>query len=163
MRYYASKCHDRLNGRQFDIEKDYPYLCLNPMYKATLSVPCEYILDSGAFQDVKGDRLTYAQALDRQLDYEKDVGQQAHAIVSYDRLVDEQKSETGSQFKARVCEDVGEEYVEDTIKASEYLVSQRGRLGNRHLILSCQGTTVEQYLQCLDNIMDISTLTGGGE
>ena len=67
MRYYASKCHDRLNGRPFDIENDYPFLCLNPKYKATLSAPCEYILDSGAFQDVTGDRLTYAQALDRHI------------------------------------------------------------------------------------------------
>lgn len=162
MRYYASKCHDRLNGRPFDIEKDYPFLCLNPKYKATLSAPCEYILDSGAFQDVTGDRLTYAQALDRQLGFERKLGQEAHAIVSYDRLVDEQKSETGSQFKARVDTDTGDEYVEDTIKAAEYLVGQRNRLGERHLILSCQGTTVSQYLGCLDNILDLSTLTGGG-
>ena len=60
------------------------------------------LLDSGAFSDAPEDRLTPAQALDRQLLFEKrasklwgrelglpDLQWRAHALVSYDRLIDE--------------------------------------------------------------------------
>lgn len=157
MRFYASKCHDRLNGMDFRLEDDTEYLMLNPKYPVTLSRPVRYMLDSGAFQDVRAEsRLTYQGALDRQMGFERRVGQRADRIVSYDRLVDEQKTPTGGQFKARVDEDTGAEYVEDTIKAAEFLASRRESLDGRTLVLSCQGTTVGQYLGCVSSVMDVA-------
>ena len=55
MKFYVSKCHDTLNGKEYSPETITPYLCLNPYYNATLKKHSKvnYILDSGAFQDVK--------------------------------------------------------------------------------------------------------------
>lgn len=156
MIFYASKNHDVLNGEPF-VPEDYAEgLCLNPYYPAHPSRPVPYLLDSGAFQDVKKEaRLTPAAALDRQLAYEKTVGYPAEAVVSYDRLVDEQCAE-GVQFKDRVSEAQGREYVAETIAAAEYLASQRERLAPRHVVLSCQGTTVPQYLDCVRQVLTLS-------
>lgn len=159
MRFYVSKCHDTLNGKEYSPETVTPYLCLNPYYNASLKKHSHvsYILDSGAFQDVKTEnRLTPQAALQRQLDFEKKVGRKAEAIVSYDRLVDEQ-IEDGVQFKERVSESLGKEYVEETIESAKYLVSQRNRLKGRKLVLSCQGATAPQYMGCLKAILDIAS------
>lgn len=158
MRFYVSKCHDTLNGRIYAPETITPYLCLNPYYNTTLKKYCRvnYILDSGAFQDVKTEnRLTPENALIRQLNFEKKVGRKAEAIVSYDRLVDEQ-IEDGVQFKERVSVSLGKEYVEETIESAKYLCSQRKRLSGRKLVLSCQGATAPQYMECLKAILDIA-------
>ncbi len=158
MRYYVSKCHDTMNRKVYAPETATPYLCLNPYYKVTLDPGSDvsYILDSGAFQDVRSEhRLTFAQALDRQLSFESSVGRRAEAIVSYDRLVDEQIGDSG-QFKKRVDADTGAEYVEETVKAAEYLSSKRVDLDGRKIVLSCQGTSARQYLQCLDSVLDVS-------
>lgn len=159
MRFYVSKCHDSLNGREYSPELITPFLCLNPYYNVTLKdhKRVKYILDSGAFQDVKTEnRLTPKNALERQLSFEKKVGRKAEAIVSYDRLVDEQ-IENGVQFKERVSESIGKEYVEETIEAAKYLCSQRNRLKGRKLILSCQGSTANQYMECLKAMLDIAS------
>lgn len=159
MRFYVSKCHDTLNGITYSPETITPYLCLNPYYPASLkkNSRVKYILDSGAFQDVKTEsRLTPEDALQRQLNFERKVGRRAESIVSYDRLVDEQ-TEDGVQFKERVSESIGKEYVEETIESAKYLVSQRKRLKGRQLVLSCQGTNADQYLECMEAILDIAT------
>jgi len=158
-RYYVSKCHDTMNGVPYAPERVTPYLCLNPSYRVTLDGGCrvDYILDSGAFQDVRSeDRLSFGDALTRQLRFEAGVGRRAEAIVSYDRLVDEQV-EDGVQFKERVSESLGREYVEETVEAAKYLVSQRGRLDGRGLVLSCQGATVPQYMDCLRAVLDVAS------
>ncbi len=159
MRFYVSKCHDKLNGAEYSPETITPYLCLNPYYDATLKKHSrvKYILDSGAFQDVKTEsRLTPEGALQRQLDFEKAIGRKAEAIVSYDRLVDEQ-IEDGVQYKERVSESLGKEYVEETIESAKYLCSQRSRLKGRKLVLSCQGATAPQYMDCLKAMLDIAS------
>lgn len=157
MRFFVSKVHDSLNSRPYRPELETPYLCLNPYYNVTLSEGADvrYLLDSGAFQDVKGNRLSYGDALDRQLAFEKRVGRDAYAIVLYDRLVDEQMVD-GRQIKERVPKEVGEEYVRDTLEAAEYLASRRDELGDRKLVLSCQGSDAEQYLDCLDEMLKIA-------
>ena len=157
MRFYVSKCHDSLNSIPYNPEIKTPDLCLNPYYRVKLTPGYEvnYILDSGAFQDVKGIRLTFADALKRQLGFENVVGRPAYAIVSYDHLVDEQMVD-GIQTKVRVDKDTGQQYVNETIDAAKYLASKRPELGRRKLILSCQGSNVEQYLDCLDAILDIA-------
>ena len=157
MRFYVSKCHETLNGVPYNPELRTPNLCLNPYYRVKLLPECDvsYILDSGAFQDVKGVRLSYSDALRRQLNFEKVVGRQAYAIVSYDHLVDEQMVD-GVQIKVRVDRDTGKRYVDETVEAAAYLASRRSDLGDRKLILSCQGTDDKQYLDCLDAILDIA-------
>ncbi len=158
MIFYVSKCHDKLNGVEYSPESITPFLCLNPYYNTTIKKykRVQYILDSGAFQDVKTEnRLSPEKALVRQLSFEKKVARKAEAIVSYDRLVDEQ-IEDGVQFKERVSPSLGKEYVEETIESAKYLCSQRKRLGERKLILSCQGADTTQYLYCLRSILDIA-------
>jgi len=158
MRFYVSKCHDTLNGKEYSPETITPYLCLNPYYETSLKKysRVNYILDSGAFQDVKSEsRLTPEEALNRQLSFEKIIGRKAESIVSYDRLVDEQINE-GVQFKERVDFSLGKEYVEETIESAKYLDSKRKELKGRNLVLSCQGTTAKQYLGCMKSILDIA-------
>lgn len=161
MKFYVSKCHDRLNGSSYSPEKYSRYICVNPYYKVTIKdKKTKFIIDSGAFQDVGNrTRLKFNEALDRQLKFEKTVtnsGRVSEAIVSYDRLVDEQMGDSG-QFKERVSEEESKLYVEETIKAAEYLASRRKELKPRKLILSCQGTSVEQYLYCLNEILKIAS------
>lgn len=158
MRYYASKTHNRLNGREFTPEAE-TAVCINPYYKVTIKGPAPFIIDSGAFQDVGAEsRITPQEALRRQLDFERTVtpeGRPAYAIVSYDRLVDEQNIE-GTQIKRRVTEEEGQQYVRETIEAAEYLASMRDALAPRKLILSCQGTTTAQYLDCIRRVLAVA-------
>ncbi|MDY0247273.1 MAG: hypothetical protein RBR26_10160 [Methanosarcina mazei] len=160
MKFYVSKCHDKLNGHVYSLEYVAPYICVNPYYNVTIGKgsKCKYMIDSGAFQDVGNEsRLTYQEALNRQLKFEKKISKykKADAIVSYDRLVDEQMGEAG-QFKERVPMDIAKSYVEETIKAAEFLDGCRSKLGTRKLILSCQGVNADQYIQCLENILNVS-------
>lgn len=161
MKFYASKTHDVLNGTPFNPEEVIDTICLNPKYPTRVRWRhnTKWIMDSGAFQDVSIDRrLTPGEALNRQLDYIRTFPPTVVTngrIVSYDRLVDEQFNATFGQFKQRVSEAVGEEYVEETIKAAEYLVSERSKL-DQGLILSCQGATVPQYIDCADKIIGMA-------
>lgn len=158
MRYYVSKCHNRLNSSDYSPETITPFLCLNPYYNVSLKPGCKvhYMIDSGAFQDVStNSRLSFKDALKRQLDFEEKIGQISECLVSYDRLVDEQVNEKG-QFKKRVDFDISKDYVSETIDAARYLSEQRSQLAPRKLILSCQGTTVKQYLECMESILDFA-------
>lgn len=158
MRYYASKTHNSLNGVEYQPEL-IAHLCVNPYYPVKVSNNALFMIDSGAFQDVGTDsRISFPQALKRQLSFEKkitDNSRPAHAIVSYDRLVDEQHTGT-TQIKKRVDFSESQEYIEETIKASEYLAGLRSRLAPRKLILSCQGTTTDQYLFCLSQVLNVA-------
>ena len=159
MRFYVSKCHDKLNGITYNPETITPYICVNPYYNVTIDAGrgVSFIIDSGAFQDVGNEsRLTFEAALQRQLDFEKKISKEkAEAIVSYDRLVDEQVNEKG-QFKQRVNDKLGAKYVKETIEAAEFLVSRREDLAPRKLILSCQGTSAKQYLSCIRSILKVA-------
>lgn len=117
------------------------------------------MIDSGAFQDVGAEsRITPEEALRRQLEFERTVtpdGRPAYAIVSYDRLVDEQTSD-GKQIKSRVTEEEGADYVRETVEAARFLASRRDQLAPRKLILSCQGTTVPQYMDCVRQVLQVA-------
>lgn len=156
MIYYASKTHNTLNGRRYDPETEVQTICVNPYYPVSVMEGTRLLIDSGAFQDVGEDtRLSFEDALKRQLALEERIGIQAEAIVSYDRLVDEQL-EDGKQIKRRATEEEGEACVRETIEAAKYLASQREGLAPRKLILSCQGTTTEQYLRCIREVLQVA-------
>lgn len=129
---------------------------LNPNYpKVSIENDCPYMIDSGAFQDVKGIRKTYADALSRQLNLESRIGRMCESLVSYDRLVDEQIAGNGEQVKKRVDEETGNQYVEETVNAARFLAEHEHELYPRKLVMSCQGVTVDQYMQCAEDIIDI--------
>jgi len=75
MIFYASKTNDTLNSRDYSIEDVSPHICVNPYYPVTVKPGTDYMIDSGAFQDVRSEnRLSFEAALDRQLQYEKTIG-----------------------------------------------------------------------------------------
>lgn len=154
MHYYVSKNHNRLNGKTFSPEKINPHVCLNPKYGADVrSTPtAKVLLDSGAFQDRQKDsRVSIQAALSRQLVFEEKQGFTSELLVSYDRLVDE--SEGTGRNKKRVAHATAKKYVEETIDAAKYLADEREQLNPRRIVLSCQGTTVPQYIGCLKEIL----------
>ena len=159
MFYFASKTHNSLNGVEYRPELIHPALCVNPYYPVTVHDGAQFMIDSGAFQDVgENTRLSFPHALNRQLAFEKKLTpdhRPAYAIVSYDRLVDEQFNGI-AQIKERVPLELSAPYIEETIKASEYLARKRRDLWPRKLILSCQGTTTDQYLDCLNSILQVA-------
>lgn len=159
MKYYASMVHDKLNKEPFHPELITPNICLNPYYNTTLATKrkLKILLDSGAFQDVKSQqRLSFEKALQRQLNFEKNVGFISELIVSYDRLVDEKYDKQVGQIKKRVSFNTAEKYVEETIDAAKYLVDERSYLKGRNLLLSNQGVTVEQYVRCIKEVLKFS-------
>lgn len=155
--FYASKIKTVLNRKPWIVEKVCDNICLNPHYPVRLRRrDINILMDSGAFQDVDTHtRLLLPEALKRQLLYEKYLGAISHRIVSYDQLVDEQVIK-GKKTKCRVDEAIGWDYVATTIEAAKYLASKRSSLKPRQLVLSCQGTTVEQYLDCIKEVLDVS-------
>lgn len=123
------------------------------MYTTHLELPVNVLTDSGAFQDVDTEtRLSFEDALERQLEYERRVGYVSEYIVSYDRLVDEQLIE-GEKVKQRWGFSAAEEAVRETVDAAKYLSDRREQLAPRKLILSAQGVTIEQYVRCSKQII----------
>ena len=158
MYLYVSKNHNRLNGKPFAPEEIGERVCLNPKYPAVVKAGrgIKVLLDSGAFQDrKKQQRLTFSDALTRQLDFEIDHGFESELIVSYDRLVDEADGTSGRN-KKRVAHSTATRYVKETVDAAAYLVDHRRDLGERNLVLSCQGVNSRMYLQCMDDILEMA-------
>lgn len=136
MNLYLSKCNDTLNTKPLNNEFISEHLCLNPKYKVSLQKDVKVLLDSGAFQDrEKNTRVTFEEALNRQLKYEKKVGFISERIVSYDYMGN----------------------VEETIKANQYLASKREELKPRQLVLMVQGVTTREYIHCLTETLKIAT------
>lgn len=160
MQYYVSKNHNRLNGRQFSPEMMHNRICLNPKYAASVSPAAKdtmVLLDSGAFQDRNSEaRLSFSGALTRQLEFEDKQGFRSELIVSYDRLVDEEEGASGRN-KHRVSSQVANAYVEETINAAKFLADQRDDLAPRQLVLSCQGISLDQYVECVKEVLSFAT------
>jgi hypothetical protein len=157
MQYFVSKNHDRLNKRTFAPERVANRICLNPSYPVTLggrSSSLSIMLDSGAFQDIRTqDRLTFEGALQRQLDFERDQDFFANYLVSYDRIVDESPTVQGQRKKRRVVGQTADRYVQETVDAAKYLADQRDNLSPRRLILSNQGVSPDQYIDCVKEVL----------
>jgi uncharacterized protein YlaI len=132
---YLSKCNDTLNTKPLNNEFISDYLCLNPKYKVTLKKEVKVLLDSGAFQDrEKNSRISFEDALNRQLQFERKVGFISERIVAYDYM----------------------DNVEETINANKFLVSKREKLKPRQLVLMVQGVTTRDYIHCLTETLKIA-------
>lgn len=144
------------------------YACVAPVYGKTketkmvnnVDVPhgAQVIMDSGAFSDTTDQRLSFEQALHRQVAHAYRFGyvKQVSHIASYDLLIDE-KWQDGERSKIRWSKDEAEFAVKETILAAAYMARQRravhGMFGRKvGLILSAQGVEVEQYLRCAQEI-----------
>lgn len=145
------------------------YACIAPVYGKTketktvnnVAVPHEakVIMDSGAFSDTTDQRLSFEQALHRQVAHAYRFGyvKQISHVASYDLLIDE-KWQDGERSKIRWSKDEAESAVKETILAAAYAARQRrvihGMFGRKvGLILSAQGVEVEQYLRCAQGIV----------
>lgn len=121
------------------------------------------LLDSGAFSDAPEARLAPAQALDRQLRWERSAakkwgrpGWQATYLVRYDRLIDETWM-AGQRHKRRWSVAEADWAVAETVDAAAYLASRRERLAPRQLVLSCQGVDAPQYEACVRSVLSYAT------
>lgn len=134
---YLSKIRDVLNKKPFDIDTMHGYVCLNPKYaNVTLENPnTKILMDSGAFQDTEGNkRVSFQEALDRQLKLEAAVGVQIERIVSYDFIGN----------------------VKETVEANRFLAEKRDELYPRQLVLMIQGMNADEYLDCLKQTLEIA-------
>lgn len=138
MRLYLSKCNDKLNSKDLDTEFISEYICINPKYKniTVKNKNVKMLIDSGAFQDTENEkRITFEEALNRQLTLEEKVGLIGERIVAYDYI----------------------ENIEETIKANQFLASKREALKPRQLVLMVQGITTRDYIHCLTETLKVAS------
>jgi hypothetical protein len=128
------------------------------------------MVDSCAFSErielkdgkiVKNNRLSFEKALNRQIAhaYEFHYAHITESVVSYDVLIDE-TWEDGERSKKRWSVESAEFAVNETIKAAQYLATQRRRIDHAfghhvRLILSAQGVEAEQYKRCAQEIVKV--------
>ncbi len=149
---YVGNTKDPRVSRRLQVK----HFCFEPVHRAHLpSQDCKVLLDSGAFADVRRGRLTFERALARQLGYEQRNDFVSERIVSYDLLVDEQL-QGGRRIKSRWDEGVGWNAVRETVAEAEFIARHRRELLPRQLVLSCQGVTTEQYVQCVREVLEIA-------
>lgn len=137
------------------------YACVAPSYgktertrtenRVSLPTDCLVIQDSGAFSDSVKSRLTFDQALRRQIEHAEKYGyaDQIQYRASYDLLIDEIWDE-GNRHKRRWSESAAASAVDETVAAAHYLNQHRENL---RLIQSAQGVTAKQYLDCTKRIL----------
>lgn len=140
------------------------YGCVSPVMGSKLKniqesrvyVPegTEVIQDSGAFCDGIDNRVSYEDALLRQKNHAKkyEYENKISHIASYDLLIDEKWDKDGIRRKERWSEAEAEYAVQETINAAKFLSENRNGKG---LILSAQGVTLEQYMNCAEEIAPI--------
>lgn len=120
------------------------------------------LVDSGAFCDGPGMRLSFAEALERQIGhaYKYHYASLVEALVSYDLLIDETWID-GQRYKKRWSVEEANTYaVDETIKAARFLDSQRKKINlafghSVNLVLSAQGVDAAQYARCAGEIVKL--------
>jgi hypothetical protein len=144
-----------------------PYACISPVCgrddsdniseasrRNTVSVPVgiSVIQDSGAFSDGPKHRLSYAEALQRQIEHAKHYkyASQVTHRASYDLHIDE-TWQNEFRHKERWSEEAGTFAVRATVEAAAYLNARRE--SNIGCIMSAQGVTAEQYVECAERVL----------
>jgi hypothetical protein len=138
------------------------FACISPVYGRTIQtksvnyvqVPPSVkavIQDSGAFCDGPGQRLTFEEALRRQIEHAEQFGYADRIAyrASYDVLIDE-KWRDGQRYKQRWTETDAWVACVTTIQAAKYLAKHRYGLS---CVLSAQGVSASQYLKCVQGIL----------
>lgn len=149
-----------------------PLACIAPMYGArkdtkqvnTVTVPDEVqavLVDSAAFSDKTDERLSFQDALHRQIGHAYRFGyaERVSHLASYDLLIDE-KWQDGERSKIRWTRSEASVAVQETVEAAHYLAGQRrflrGVFGRPvGLALSAQGVEIEQYIRCASQIIPL--------
>ena len=147
------------------------YACISPVFGNKISnrqenkikIPdyTKVIQDSGAFSDGPSMRLSFEGALERQISHahKYEYADQVTHIASYDLLIDEKWSSDGNRYKERWDENDAWEAVDITTKAAEYISSHRKYLSyGNGLILSAQGVSPLQYLECVKQVVPYMNL-----
>lgn len=168
VRLFVGGHASRVCGEVQDLAGDRCFSVAHPAqvvsYTAGLPVG---LLDSGAFTDVKRDKLlptaarrrTPAEALARQLAGEVHASEkwgtswQTQALASYDRLIDEMWLPGQGQIKRRWSQRQAERAVGETVEAAAYLHSQRARIAPRILVQGVQGVDASQYSECVTAVL----------
>lgn len=141
-----------------------PYACISPIvghgqgkFQPTpVHVPpdCRILQDSGAYGEPLSRfnrRLTFAYALRRQEEHaaKYDYADKIAYRASYDLLVDHRLS---NRQIVRADEVAGVEAADYTIRAAKFLAKHRN---GYNLALNAQGSTPEQYLHCVQQIVPL--------
>lgn len=135
-----------------------PYACISPVYGSTartrrinsVNVPQDTVVlqDSGAFSDGPGERLSFQEALDRQIEHSERYGYSVSHRASYDLLIDEMWVD-GRRKKRRWSESDAERAVDETIRAARFMKESY----DGPAVLSVQGVTPSQYVVCAKEIV----------
>jgi hypothetical protein len=140
-----------------------PFACVSPVMGRTtrtkiatrVNVPfgTQVLQDSGAFCDGLGDRLTFEQALDRQIAHahRNSYAPQVTHRASYDLLIDEVWTNE-NRMRRRWSIANAETAVKETISAARFLADQNDGVGHT---LSAQGVDAFQYLECVQEIVPL--------
>lgn len=139
-----------------------PMACISPVYgksentkrENAVNIPdtCDVLQDSGAFSDGPGQRLSFRDALDRQIDHAERYGyaEQVTHRASYDLLIDEVWTE-GNRHKRRWSVSDAESAVDETVHAAEFMARHKDRLA----VLSAQGVDANQYYECSRRVIPL--------
>jgi hypothetical protein len=139
-----------------------PLSCISPVYgtknstkrENAVAIPLSTTvrLDSGAFCDGLGSRLSLEQARTRQLRHAEKYKymSQVADLASYDLLIDEKWFE-GTRYKIRWTESEAKFAVDETVKAAQFATVHRHGFAQ---VLSAQGVTAKQYLDCTRQVVD---------
>lgn len=137
------------------------HVCISPISgrsqrtkrETCVSVPAAsaIIQDSGAFSDSWSQRLTFLQALDRQIKHadKYDYTNQVKHRATYDLLIDEVWHD-GNRTKRRWSVSDAESAVDTTVDAARWLNNHRDGLS---LVVSAQGVDANQYLRCVQRLL----------
>lgn len=160
-RLYVGGHASYIQGEREDLAGERMFTAAHPPPGGPRPTTIQGILDSGAFTDRRQRRLTPDQALERQLRWEQraiekwEFPWQAHALVSYDLLIDETWIQ-GQREQRRWSVQATEVAVQETILAAHFLASQRERLSPRILVLTAQGVDALQYAECSAEVLRVA-------
>lgn len=136
------------------------YACISPVTGKTeetrkenrVFVPKETIViqDSGAFCDSLNHRLSFQEAIDRQIVHAEKYGYKGQIThrASYDILIDEVWTE-GNRNKRRWTVEEAMFAVDQTVCAAEFMANHK----LQPVILSAQGVDAKQYTSCVSQII----------
>lgn len=141
------------------------HACISPVYGRTTAtrkenrivIPqeCLVIQDSGAFSDGPDNRLDVKTAIARQIVHANKYNytNQITHVASYDLLIDE-RWKNGQRFKERWDEKTSKKAVQETVNNAAWLSENRHIIPNNpNLVLSAQGVSPSQYLDCTKRIL----------